>query len=149
MFQLATCISCHRMNGEGNEIGPDLTKLDAKLKPIEILQQIVEPSHQINKDYQSYVIELKSGQVFTGLIVGEDTQAIKLLDNPLASTQARRILLSEIETREKSTKSIMPEGLLDKLTRDEILDLLSYIYARGNDRHEIFGSDGGHGHHHH
>ncbi len=149
MFQLATCISCHRMNGEGNEIGPDLTKLDAKLKPIEILQQIVEPSHQINKDYQSYVVELKSGQVFTGLIVGEDTQAIKLLDNPLASTQARRILLSEIETREKSMKSIMPEGLLDKLTRDEILDLLSYIYARGNDRHEIFGGDGGHGHHHH
>ena len=58
MFQVASCVACHKFNGVGNEFGPDLTKLDPKQdKPVEILHDILEPSFRINEKYQSYVFE--------------------------------------------------------------------------------------------
>jgi putative heme-binding domain-containing protein len=144
MFQLATCTACHRLNGEGSEIGPDLTKLDTKLSPVDVLRQMIEPSAEINKDYHTYIVELVTGQVVTGLRVAQDEQSITLIENPLASATPRVIAVSDIEDQTQSPKSIMPEGLLDRLTRDEILDLLAYVYARGNEHHELF-----HGAHHH
>ncbi len=148
MFQVSTCVSCHRMNNEGAEVGPDLTKMDAKLKPLEILQQIVEPSSQIHKDYQSYVIELKNGQVVTGLVTKDDGKTLLVVDNPLAANKPRTIAVADIEARDKSPKSLMPEGLLDKLTREEILDLLAYLYARGDEKHAIYAGGHDHGHAH-
>ena len=144
MFQMASCVACHRLNEEGNEIGPDLTKLDVKLTPLQILKHLVEPSSEINKDYQTYVVELDSGQVLTGLVIAQGPDSISLVENPLLSAQPRIIRLNEIESRTASPNSIMPEGLLDKLTRDEILDVLAYVYARGSNKHMIFQ-----GHHEH
>src|SRR5262249_37087453 len=53
MFQVATCVACHKLNGAGTEFGPDLTKLDPKQqKPAEVLRDILEPSFRINEKYQ-------------------------------------------------------------------------------------------------
>src|SRR5262249_29006001 len=72
MFQVATCVACHKLNGVGVELGPDLTKLDPKQqKPVEVLRDILEPSLRINEKYQTYVFALESGKVVTGLIVEE------------------------------------------------------------------------------
>jgi putative heme-binding domain-containing protein len=144
MFQLATCTSCHRLAGEGNEIGPDLTKLDVKLRPIDVLRHMIEPSWEINKDYQTFIVELNSGRIVTGLLVGQNETEIQLIENPLVSTQPRVIQRSEIEEQTKSPKSTMPEGLLDRLTREEILDLLAYVYSRANEHDALFA-----GEHHH
>jgi putative heme-binding domain-containing protein len=144
MFQLATCTSCHRLAGEGNEIGPDLTKLDVKLRPSDVLRHMIEPSWEINKDYQTFIVELNSGHIVTGLLVGQNETEIQLMENPLVSTQPRVIQRSEIAEQTKSPKSTMPEGLLDRLTREEILDLLAYVYARANEHDALFA-----GEHHH
>jgi putative heme-binding domain-containing protein len=145
LFKVANCVGCHKLNGEGRELGPDLTKLDAKKHTTEfILRSLVEPSKDIDEKFQSTTFVLDSGKVVVGMIVEENDNEVKVLVDPLAKGEPATILKSEIEERTKSTVSIMPQGLLDRLTREEILDLLAYLYARGDKKHAMYGE-----HHHH
>jgi putative heme-binding domain-containing protein len=149
MFQVANCIACHKFNGVGTEIGPDLTKIDPKLdKPLEILRDILEPSFRINEKYQSYTFELSSGKTLTGLILEETPTTVKVIENPLAKADAVVLKKSDIDSRAKSPTSIMPKGLLDKLTREEILDLVAYVAAHGDAKHKLFQGAHEHGHQH-
>jgi putative heme-binding domain-containing protein len=147
MFKVATCIACHKLNGEGVELGPDLAKPDPKFKPADILREIVEPSHRINEKFQSFVIELKSGTILKGLVIAETPDELKLVENPLAKADALTIKTRDIRQKKPLETSIMPKGLLDKLTRDEILDLWAYVLSGGNAQHPLF--KGGHEHHKH
>src|SRR5262249_25503892 len=84
LFQVANCVACHKLNGVGNEFGPDLAKLDPKLqKPVEVLHDILEPSFRINEKYQTYVFDLNSGKSVTGIILEETPQTVKVIENPL------------------------------------------------------------------
>ena len=88
IFQAATCVSCHKFGGTGNEIGPDLTKIDPKQnKPIEILHDLLDPSFRINEKYQTFTFELESGKVITGLVVAETPKEVKVIENPLAKAE--------------------------------------------------------------
>jgi putative heme-binding domain-containing protein len=146
LFQVATCASCHRMGGVGNEFGPDLSRLEPRQTPADLLRNIIEPSSKINEKYNTYVFETESGQMVTGLIVEETPEVVKVVENPLASTEPEVLKKSEIAGRKASSTSIMPKGLLDKLTREEILDLLAYIAAGGDRNHPLFRDDHAHGH---
>jgi putative heme-binding domain-containing protein len=149
IFQAASCVSCHKFGGTGNEIGPDLTKLDPKQqKPIEILHDLLDPSFRINEKYQTFTFELESGKVLTGLVVAETPDVVKVIENPLAKAEPVTIKKAQIAERKKSPVSIMPKGLLDKLTREEILDLIAYVAAGANPRSPLFqgGHEHGHGH---
>jgi putative heme-binding domain-containing protein len=139
MFQVATCIACHKFNGVGTELGPDLTKLDPKQqKPIEILRDILEPSFRINEKFQTWVIETQAGKIVTGLVIEETGEQVKVIENPLAKVEPVVIKKKDIAERKKSATSIMPKGLLDKLTKDEILDLVAYVMAKGDAKHKLF-----------
>ncbi|MBX7103955.1 MAG: HEAT repeat domain-containing protein [Gemmataceae bacterium] len=148
MFGIANCVACHKLDGVGQEYGPDLMKIDPKWTPLDIWREMVDPSARINEKYQSYVIQLASGQTVTGLIVEETADAFKIVDNPVAGSKPITIRKSDIEAREKSPSSLMPKGLLDKLSRDEILDLIAYVNSRGNKEHTLFGTTPGTGHRH-
>lgn len=140
LFKVANCVGCHKLNGEGREFGPDLTKIEmAKHTTEHLLRSMLEPSKEINEKFQSYTIELSSGKVVTGMIVEETPTELKLLVDPLAKGEPVVIPVAEIEERRKATISIMPQGLLNKLTREEILDLVAYLYARGDKQHKLFG----------
>jgi putative heme-binding domain-containing protein len=146
MFQAATCVACHKMEGVGNEFGPDLTKFDEKWTKADILKEIIEPSARINEKFQTWQVDTSSGKKFTGLILKEDKTSLVMIENPLAKSAPVVIKADDVESRKKLPTSQMPKGLVDKLTRDEILDLIAYIYARANRDHELFKPDG---HHHH
>ncbi len=148
MFQVSSCVACHKMDGVGNEFGPDLAKHDPKLKALDILKDIVEPSFRINEKYQTWVFETKAGKSHTGIILEEKGKQIKLIENPLAKAEPIVLKLDDIAAKLKSPVSIMPKGLLDKLTREEILDLVAYITAHGNRQHPLFRADDAHGHGH-
>ena len=107
----------------------------------------MEPSYRINEKYQTWTFETKSGKVVTGLILAENEVIVKVIENPLASVNPIELKTSEIVSREKSPNSIMPKGLLDKLTKDEVLDLIAYVHAGGNPEHAVY-KGGGHQHHH-
>jgi putative heme-binding domain-containing protein len=147
LFTVANCVACHKMDGVGNQIGPELAKLDPKFTTHEILKELINPSERINEKFQSYLFETDSGKVITGLIVEETPQQVKIVENPLAKAEPLVLKPSEIVARQKSPISIMPKGLLDKLSRDEILDLIAYVAARGNKEHAVFQASG-HGHAH-
>jgi putative heme-binding domain-containing protein len=151
LFEVASCISCHRLEGKGNEFGPDLIKLDLKLTPADILKDIIEPSFRINEKYQTYRFELKSGKQLQGIILKEEGGVVTVIENPLTKAEPVTFKRDDVDVQEKVAISIMPKGLLDKLTRDEILDLLAYIASRGDKKSPLFqgaGHDHGGGHEH-
>lgn len=143
LFSVASCIGCHKMNGKGAEVGPDLTKLPAEYKPLDVLDHMLNPSKKIDKKYQSNLFVLATGKVVTGLIVKEDADSVYVLDNPTAPGKLRIIAKADIEERDASNVSIMPQGVLNKLTREEIFDLLAFVISKGDKKSELFS-----GHHH-
>jgi len=147
IFQVASCVACHRMDDVGNTFGPDLTKLDAKMLSLDILKELLEPSVRINEKYQTYALELDSGKVVTGLIVEETAELIKVIENPLAKAEPVELMPSEVVQRQKLSTSIMPKGLLEKLSREEIFDLVAYVLARGNQKSPLFQGAHDHGTH--
>ena len=146
LFRATNCVGCHRMNDEGRELGPDLTKLAAeRYAPETLLHSLVEPSREIVEKYQPYTFVLTSGKAVTGVIVGETGDEVRVLVDPLARGEPVVVKKGEIDEREKATVSIMPLGLLGKLTREEILDLFAYVQSKGDKKHKLFE---GHDHDH-
>ena len=90
IFAVASCVSCHRLNGVGEQVGQDLAQLDPKMTRLEILRSLLEPSAKIDDKYRTHVFATKSGKVVTGMILEETPQKIKLIENPLAEVRARR-----------------------------------------------------------
>ena len=145
LFKVANCVACHKMNGEGFEVGPDLTKIDPKKNSREhILQSLIEPSKEIAEKYQSNTFILDSGKIVTGMVVEESATQVRVLIDPLARAAPTVIDKDSIDERVKSPLSIMPKGLLSKLTEEEILDLVAYVFSKGDKKHMLF-----HMHHNH
>ena len=141
LFSDTNCVACHKMNNDGRELGPDLTKVDPARHTTEILlRSLLEPSKEIAEKYQSYSFLMSSGSTVTGMIVSETPTEVRVLVDPLAKGEPAVLDVSEIEERRKSSISIMPQGLLNKLTQEEILDLIAYVYAKGDKKNELFGT---------
>ena len=157
-FTVSSCIACHKLGGEGQQIGPELTKLEtAKRNPEHILRSLINPSEKIDEKFQQYQFFLDDGRSVTGMILNETPDAYTVVDNPLAKKKPFVIrkadLDRELDKDEQvvpSKNSIMPKGLLGKLTREEILDLIAYIHSGGDKKHKLFGDHdhGEHGHEH-
>ena len=145
LFSVANCVGCHKLNNVGQEIGPDLSKLDAKKKVTpHILRSLLEPSKDIDEKYQSSSFVMDSGKIITGMVTKEDASTVTVMVDPLAKAAPLVLQKDEIDERSKSKVSIMPKGLLNKLTAEEILDLIAYVHAGGDMKHMLFK-----GHHHH
>ncbi len=142
LFRTASCVACHTLGNEGNNFGPELAKLSTDMTAVEITRHILEPSLKIDEKYRSNTILTDDGRAITGLVVEETPTEIALVENPLAKAEPMRIQKSEIDERSLSPISIMPKGLLDRLTRDEVLDLIAYVTARGNEASHLFSPDG-------
>jgi putative heme-binding domain-containing protein len=147
MFTVGTCVSCHKFGGQGQEYGPDLTKPDPKWTNRDVLQHILEPSLKIDDKYRTWTFELSSGKSVTGMILEETPGEVKVIENPLAAGAKPLVVKKgDIDARKRSETSLMPKGLLDKLTRDEILDLLAYVVSGANPGHKAFQAGDGHRH---
>ena len=146
IFEVASCVSCHKLNGVGAAIGPDLAQLDPKTTTAEILRNLIEPSAKVDDKYRTHAFVTRAGKVVTGLVLEENARQFKVIENPLAKAEPVVLDRGDIEEHSISPTSIMPKGLLDKLTKEEILDLLAYIAARGDAKAPLYR--GGNGHHH-
>jgi putative heme-binding domain-containing protein len=146
LFRVAACVSCHKLNNEGTEFGPDLTKTDPKLKPVDILREIVDPSFRIEDKYVVWIFETNAGKIINGMILEEKPDEVKLIENPLAKAEPTILKKTDIASRSKSPTSLMPKGLLDKFTKEEILDLVAYVLAKGDAKHKLFQGEHHHGH---
>jgi putative heme-binding domain-containing protein len=148
MFTMASCVGCHRLENVGQQFGPELTKLDPKWKSLDILSHILDPSQKIEEKYKTYLFQMEDGKIVAGMIVEETDDVVKVIENPLTATDPKHLLKNEITARQQQSISPMPKGLLDKLSRDEILDLLAYVIAAGDKNHATFKNDHPHEHNH-
>ena len=117
------CGTCHRLFGEGNQIGPDLTSANRGDRQF-LLTSLVDPSDQVRKEYLSHQAQLRDGRVLVGLVVEQSAEAITLVD---AKNERTLIARGEIEAIEPAEKSLMPEGIVEKLSPDQLRDLFSYL----------------------
>jgi putative membrane-bound dehydrogenase-like protein len=117
------CAGCHRLFGEGNLVGPDLTHANRKDRDY-LLASIVDPSAVIRKEYLSYTVQTADGRVLTGLVVEQTPGSITLLN---ARNERTAVPREKIEALEESPVSLMPEGLLKGLRPDELRDLFAYL----------------------
>ena len=131
LFNEIGCAQCHRLGGEGGFVGPDLTAVASRFDRRALLESIVEPSKVVAEVYRATSITLKSGAIVDGRIVSEDANAIFVAINPVDPDQRRRVARTDIAARSVSDISPMPTGLLNTLTRDEVLDLVAWIESGG------------------
>lgn len=136
-FAAVSCVKCHRFMGEGGASGPDISGVGNRFQPGDLLEAIVLPSKIISDQYQATEIVTKKKQVFVGTVYEENDDRVVLRPSPL-STQTETVAKKEIAKRSPSKVSLMPQGLIDTLTEDEVLDLLAYLRAAGDPKDPAF-----------
>ncbi len=116
-----TCAVCHTLFGKGGKIGPELPGGYADLEYL--LQNLLDPSAVIGKDYQQTFVTTRDGQLHAGIVTGENAGAITLKTLGDSATIPR----TEIVSKEVSPMSMMPEGLLNALSEPEVRSLSLYL----------------------
>lgn len=120
------CATCHQVAGRGGKVGPDLSMIGANRSGPDLLESIIFPSATIVRDYESYSIATEDGRVLTGLIARETEETISLQQ---ANGEIIELPRSQIEEMASGTTSIMPAGLEQVLTRQELVDVVAYLQS--------------------
>jgi putative heme-binding domain-containing protein len=122
----AQCHTCHRVQGEGRDFGPDLSHIGTKYDRAQILESVLEPSKSIDPAFAGYTVETREGAAFSGLLgkTNAATFALRTL-NP----GEVQIAITDIVRLEKNQVSLMPEQLLQSLTAQEAADLLEFLQS--------------------
>jgi putative membrane-bound dehydrogenase-like protein len=121
-----TCVACHRLDGVGNEVGPDLSALADKAAET-FLIAILDPNQAVEARYVSYLAQTKNGRTFTGLIASETGTSLTLV-GPDGKPQT--VLRADLEELTSSGKSLMPEGLEKDIRPQDMADLLAYLKCK-------------------
>jgi putative heme-binding domain-containing protein len=132
-FTKLACAQCHKLGSEGYAYGPDLTDVLKRYNNnrADVLRQILEPSLVITNRYRNYQFELKNGDEVMGMIVKEDGDTVTIHTGP-SDALIQALKKSGIKERQPQKSSLMPIGLLNTLTKDQILDLLAFVESGGN-----------------
>ncbi len=120
-----TCAQCHRLYGEGHPVGPDLTGSD-RANLDYVLENSVDPSAVIGGDYRLTNFYTAKGRLVAGIVVEETDRAVTV------QTATERVVLplADVDDRQVSSASMMPEGQLEQLTPDELRDLVAYLATK-------------------
>jgi len=119
------CAKCHKLHGEGNQVGPDLTTANRSDREF-LLVSMVDPSANVRKEFLSHVAQTVDGRVLTGIVVDETDAELTLLD---ANNQRQRLAKGDLESLQPVETSLMPEGLLEKLSPAQLRELFAYLQA--------------------
>ncbi|RLS84135.1 MAG: dehydrogenase [Planctomycetota bacterium] len=122
----AACIVCHAIGYLGGKVGPDLTKIGQIRSERDLLEAILFPSASFVRSYEPIKIATSSGKVFQGVIKSESPEDIVLITGP---DQQTRILRADIEIMEPGSVSVMPAGLDQQFTPQELADLVAFLKA--------------------
>lgn len=133
LFHAIGCGACHRFNGLGGGVGPDLTSVPNKFDTAYLLEAIIAPSKDISDQYGSSVVTLNNGRTLTGLVVEQGENAIRVYPADIKA-QGELIPRADVKSIVPSPVSQMPPGLLHALSEKELRDLTAYIMSGGNPR---------------
>lgn len=126
--QGARCFACHRIDGRGAAIGPDLSAIGKALSRERLIESVLTPSKEIAPRFVAWQLTLSSGKVLTGLIVDEGPHStVTVADNEGKLTIVPR---TQIEERRALRTSIMPDNLIELMTVEEARDLIAFLTSR-------------------
>ena len=117
-----SCGRCHKLFGAGESIGPDLTGGN-RTNIDYLLENIVDPSGVVNRDYRMSIVTLSDGRVLNGLVTARDDRTLTLV----TPTDRHVIPADDVDEVTVTQQSPMPEGMLDQLSPDAIRDLIGYL----------------------
>ncbi len=131
VFALAdvACINCHQVNSKGIDFGPRLSEIGTKLAKEALYESIIDPSAGISFGYEGWQIQLKNGDEALGLIVSETNDELAVKTQNGIVTRYKK---SELEKRTKMNISIMPAGLQQAMSVQDLVDLVEYLTTLKN-----------------
>ena len=121
------CTKCHAIGGAGGAFGPDLVSIGASAQPDYLVDSMLDPNKAIKEGYHSVVVALDDGRTLSGVKVRETDKDLILRD---AEDRELAIPIKSIDDQAQG-KSLMPAGLVDQLTRDELRDLVRFMTELG------------------
>lgn len=125
------CSTCHVVNGEGMDFGPALSEIGDKLPKEALYTSIIHPNEGISFGYEGYLIKLKDGSQAVGYIASETEDEIEVR---MAGGLTSRYETSEIASRTPLDQSLMPAGLHQAMTEQDLVDLVQYLSTLGQER---------------
>lgn len=117
------CATCHKLGNEGHQVGPDLATVQNRTTD-GLMMHILDPNREVLPNYLEYLVLLDDGRTLTGIIASESATSITLRR---ADNAQDTVLRQNIEQITSTGKSLMPEGLEQKITQQEMADLLEFI----------------------
>ncbi len=132
MFAGTACYSCHRFQNAGGSTGPDLTGSGGRYSPSDFIDQIINPSKEVNEQFVPIAVEMLDGTTHYGVVVNLNTDRVTIntdLTNPNQRVNIDRKLVKSLAP---SKISPMPPGLMNMLSKEEIFDLTAYVLSGGN-----------------
>jgi putative membrane-bound dehydrogenase-like protein len=118
------CFKCHTIDGRGGRVGPDLSRAVGTMNRIQLIQSILEPSREIAPQYVAWSFETKDGKTVTGMIVHENEGKTIVGD---AEGKLIELKTIDIESRTPQKISVMPEKLAERMTLQELRDLIAFL----------------------
>lgn len=139
LFHATGCASCHRFNGFGGNIGPDLNTVSNRFGVMGVIEKIIDPNIIISDQYSSSEVTLSDGNTVVGLVVEySDHLKVYTRDPDAPPTE---VPLDQVQSVQPVEISQMPPGLINPLNPDELRDLMAYLSSGGDPEHEMFKSD--------
>lgn len=129
LFHAVGCASCHYFQGEGGFGGPDLTSLKNKFRASDVLEAVIDPNKVISDQYSGQVLTKKDGSALFGVVhktYDGDMEVYEVIP-AVADAKPVRIPIDQVRKVEPSPQSPMPAGLLDRMSKDEIRDLIAFL----------------------
>ncbi len=123
------CIKCHAIGSGGGVVGPNLISTGGSSQPDYILESLLDPSAKLKEGYTTLSVLTDESELINGIVIGKTDEFIRLR---LADGKEVEVAVDSIE-QQKPGKSLMPEGLLDSLTKAELVDLTTFMSAVGRD----------------
>lgn len=121
---LGTCATCHKIGDLGRDVGPDLTTIGRIREPRDLLESILFPGASLARDFEAYLIEMTDGAVHTALIRSESATSLKITALGGAEIELDR---ADVKSMTAAPTSLMPLGLDQALTEQQLLDLVAYL----------------------
>jgi putative heme-binding domain-containing protein len=122
--QTLACINCHRLEGVGGSVGPDLTRVWETQTIAKLMESIIEPSKEIKEGYQTYQATTKKGKVYTGLKIAQTDDGVVLRE---ATGKDVRISAKDLDELTVSKLSLMPDNVVSQLTYNQFIDLIAFL----------------------
>ncbi len=138
LFGAVGCYTCHRFATEGGAVGPDLTGVAGRFNPRDLLESIIDPSKEVSDQYAPIIVTKKDGDTVIGRIANLNNDGLSIATDMTDPGNFTNVKRGDIVSIETATVSPMPEGMLNTLKRDEILDLLAFLLSRGNREDPMF-----------